>query len=236
MKTIIHRAADRGLTEINWLHSRHSFSFGGYYDASRIHFGMLRVLNDDIVDPGMGFDTHPHQDMEIVTIPLSGILQHTDSTGSFSLIHPGEVQVMTAGKGILHSEYNHSLTENVSFLQIWIFPDKKGLTPRYDQHLFAPELLQNQFYTIISPTCDSGCLALHQEAYFSLGNFNEEKEITYQLHNSNHGIYIFVIEGTVNCGEVSLTKRDAMGISDVNEITIKIEEDTRILLIEVPIS
>lgn len=236
MKTILHRAADRGVTEIDWLHSRHSFSFGGYYDPSRIHFGMLRVLNDDIVDPGKGFDTHPHQDMEIVTIPLSGILQHTDSTGNFSLINPGEVQVMTAGTGIFHSEYNHSLTDNVCFLQIWIFPDKKGLTPRYDQRTFAPELFQNQLHTVVSPSCDSGCLTIHQDAYFSLGNFAEEKEITYQLHNSNNGIYIFVIEGKAVCGVVTLGKRDAICISDINEILITLEKNSSILLIEVPVN
>jgi len=236
MKTIIHRAADRGTTEIDWLHSRHSFSFGGYYDPSRIHFGMLRVLNDDIVDPGKGFDTHPHQDMEIVTIPLSGILQHTDSTGNFSLISPGEVQVMTAGTGIFHSEYNHSLTDNVCFLQIWVFPDKKGLTPRYDQLLFAPELFQNQLHMVVSPSGNSGCLLVHQDAYFYLGNFTEEKNITYEFHNPNNGIYLFMIEGNAVCEDITLGKRDAIGISDVNEISIKIEQNSRILLIEVQVS
>jgi quercetin 2,3-dioxygenase len=236
MKTIVHKATDRGFTEIDWLHSKHSFSFSSYYDPSRIHFGMLRVLNDDIVDPGKGFDTHPHQDMEIVTIPLSGILQHTDSTGNFSLIHPGEVQVMTAGTGIFHSEYNHSLTENVCFLQIWVFPDKKGLTPRYDQRTFAPELFQNQLYTVVSPLSDSDCLAVHQDAYFSIGNFMEGKEITYQIHNPNNGIYLFIIEGKAVCCDVSLEKRDAIGISDKTEISINIEKNSSILLIEVPIN
>lgn len=236
MRTIVHRATDRGTTEIGWLHSKHSFSFGDYYDPARIHFGMLRVLNDDIVDPGQGFDTHPHQDMEIVTIPLTGILQHADSTGNLSLINPGDVQVMTAGTGIFHSEYNHSLTENVCFLQIWVFPDKKGLTPGYNQLNFAPELFQNQMHAVVSPMNISGSLGIHQDAYFSLGNFNEEKEITYLMHNSNNGIYIFLIEGNAVCGEVTLGKRDAIGISEINEISIKIEKTSSVLLIEVPVN
>jgi quercetin 2,3-dioxygenase len=235
MRTIIHRAIDRGNTDIGWLHSRHNFSFGDYYDPSRIHFGMLRVLNDDIVDAGKGFDSHPHQDMEIITIPLSGILQHTDSTGNFSLIYPGEVQVMTAGTGIFHSEYNHSLTDNVSFLQIWIFPDTIGLTPHYDQRSFTPDLFLNQLFTVVSPSCDSGCLTIRQDAYLSLGNFSEDKVITYKLHNSNNGIYIFVIDGIVFCGDTILRKRDAIGISEADDIPIKIDENANILLIEVPV-
>ena len=236
MKTIIHRAADRGLTKIGWLHSQHSFSFGNYYNPARIHFGMLRVINDDIIDLGQGFGTHPHEDMEIITIPLSGILQHTDSTGNFSLISPGEVQVMTAGTGIYHSEFNHSLTEIVSLLQIWVFPNEKGLKPRYDQRSFAPELFHNQLYSFISPNRDSDCLFIHQDAYFSMGNFDEDKEINYKLHNSKNGLYIFVIEGKAVFEDVILEKRDAMGISEIIEITVQIKKNSSILFIEVPVN
>ena len=234
--TVLHKADTRGDADHGWLHSRHTFSFADYYDAERVSFGMLRVLNDDTVAAGMGFGTHPHDNMEIISIPLEGDLEHKDSMGNVSVIRHGDIQVMSAGSGITHSEYNRNKDKQVKFLQIWVFPDKKGLTPRYDQRMFAPELFQNQLHTVVSPLHDSDCLLLNQDAYFSIGNYMVGKEITYQIHNPNNGIYLFIIEGKAVCSDVSLGKRDAIGISDKTEISINIEKNSSILLIEVPIN
>jgi redox-sensitive bicupin YhaK (pirin superfamily) len=236
MKSIFHDSNNSGLTKIDWLYSRHSFSFGEYFDPAKIHFGMLRVLNDDIVKPGQGFGTHPHHDMEIITIPLSGTLQHNDSTGTFSLINPGDVQVMTAGTGIYHSEFNHSLSEDVHFLQIWIFPDKKSLTPGYDQRSFAPELFSNKFHTVVRPDAQDDILKINQNAYLSLGYFTKRSEIEYKLYDSRHGIYIFVIEGKASTSGIELQKRDAAGLSEIDQVILTIEENSHILIIEVPLN
>jgi hypothetical protein len=236
MKTIIHKADSRGHFDYGWLKTYHTFSFSNYYDKERVNFGMLRVLNDDVVAAGQGFGTHPHNDMEIVSIPLSGALAHKDSTGTEKAIVPNEVQVMSAGTGILHSEYNHSKDDETNFLQLWIFPDKKGHQPRYDQKTFNPEERKNKLQFIVTPEKKDGNLWLNQDAYLSLIDIEKNKSVNYKTHTKGNGVYLFLIDGIISVGEETLSKRDGIGIWETDEFSITAKENSRILLIEVPMN
>ena len=220
MKTILHKAAERGHVNLGWLDSNHSFSFGHYYDPEKVHFGALRVLNDDIVNGGGGFGTHPHDNMEIVSIPIKGDLEHRDSTGREAVIRENDVQIMSAGTGIRHSEKNHSDGIPVNFLQIWILPKEKDIQPRYDQKTFKAEDRQNKLLTVVAPDAGSA-VWINQDAWFSLGNFEGGKKEVYPLHKLGNGAYVFVLEGSVKIGDVQLNKRDALGISDTSEFEIE---------------
>jgi quercetin 2,3-dioxygenase len=235
MKTIIHKADTRGHASHGWLNSYHTFSFAGYYDPARIQFGVLRVLNDDTVAGGMGFGTHPHENMEIISIPIAGSLEHRDSMGNIQVIRQGDVQVMSAGTGIQHSEKNYSREEEVRFFQIWVFPDKKNVTPRYDQQFFSSDDKKNKLLTVVSPIgSQDGGVQIHQDAWFSLGNLDKGFEITYSFKNKSNGVYAFIIEGVATINGHRLERRDGMGITGTDSLKIKAEEDCEILLMEVP--
>lgn len=236
MSTTIYYPADkRGYANHGWLEARHSFSFAGYHDPQKIHFGVLRVLNDDIVQPGMGFGKHPHDNMEIITIALEGALEHKDSMGHTQVINPGEVQVMSAGTGVFHSEYNHNKDKTVNILQSWIFPNKRNVEPRYDQVMFAEEGRTNKLQTLVSPmdTDDAG-LKIHQEAWIYRSKLDAGKSVTHNVHTGEHGVYIFVIEGSLKVGDQELGRRDAYGVSDISELTITANSDSDFLVYEVP--
>lgn len=232
MKKIIHRANDRGIQDHGWLKAAHSFSFANYHDPAKMHFGLLRVLNDDIVAPGMGFGTHGHDNMEIVTIPLKGVLAHRDSLGSEGNITPGEVQIMSAGKGIQHSEFNGSSAEEVNLLQIWVFPKERNIEPRYDQRSF--EDAANGFKTVVSPDKSDDAMWINQDAYFTLGNFSAGQKANYKIKHAGNGAYVFLIEGSAEIDDLNLGKRDAVGIYDTEAFDIALTEDAKILVIEVP--
>lgn len=235
MKSIVHKADSRGQANFGWLNSRHTFSFGEYYNPDRVHFGMLRVLNDDIVIGGAGFPTHPHSNMEIVSIPLSGALAHKDSTGNEKVIHTGEVQIMSAGSGLTHSEYNASSTDEVNFLQIWVIPKEKNIKPRYDQREFNSAERKNKVQTVVAPD-DEKALWINQDAWFSLSDLEANQSITYSMKGNDSGLYVFVIEGSIEIGDTALNKRDAIGLSETDKVQIKSSENARILLIEVPMN
>lgn len=234
MKTVLHQADTRGHANHGWLDSYHTFSFAGYHDPSRIHFGALRVLNDDVVKGGTGFGQHPHDNMEIISIPLRGALEHGDNTGGHGIIESGEVQIMSAGSGILHSEKNASKTEDVNFLQIWVFPKERNIQPRYDQKLFSASDRQNKFQTVVSPEKNNGALWINQDAWFSLGKLVAGVSTEYTIHKSGNGVYAFIIEGDVAIGDQKLNKRDGFGVWDVEKIVITAKQDAEVLLIEVP--
>ncbi|HQE11268.1 MAG TPA: pirin family protein [Flavipsychrobacter sp.] len=235
MKTIFHKSAERGHMNFGWLDTYHSFSFGQYYDAKKMHFGALRVLNDDVVKGGNGFGTHPHDNMEIVTIPLVGALEHQDSSGGKGVIHVNDVQLMSAGSGIEHSEYNYHPTEDVNFLQIWIYPKERNIAPRYDQKTFLPEERINKLQYVVAPN-DSSALNAHQDTWISLGNFDKGQQLTYSFHQQNMGLYLMVLEGSVLINDSLLNRRDAIAIADTHSIDINMEESkTQLILIEVPL-
>jgi quercetin 2,3-dioxygenase len=236
MKTIIHRANSRGFADYGWLKARYSFSFGNYFNPERVHFGKLRVLNDDIIDAGMGFGTHPHDNMEIITIPLSGSIAHKDSMGNGSVIHAGEIQYMSAGSGVTHSEFNASETDEANLLQIWIFPDKKNSPPRYSQMKLDEQAMQGQFSLLVSPENQPETISIHQQAWLSLGNFSEGSKTTYSMHADHTGLFLFLIEGKISMGEVTLGPRDAAAISSTSHIELTVKENARILLIEIPLN
>lgn len=229
---ILHKANTRGEANHGWLHSFHTFSFAGYRNDERNNFGNLRVLNDDTVAAGMGFGAHPHDNMEIISIPLSGDLAHKDSIGSQEIIKQGDIQVMSAGTGITHSEYNANSDKEVKFLQIWLFPNKFDVTPRYDQMTF-PEI-RNELVQIISPNQDDAGLWIHQNAWFHLGKVDTGFETIYELKNPENGLYIFIIEGDVTIDDKELNKRDAVGITNAESVSIKANANAEILLMEVP--
>ncbi len=233
---VIHKGNTRGHAYHGWLDSHHTFSFARYYNPERMGFGMLRVINDDIVAPGMGFGTHPHDNMEIISIPLAGALEHKDSTGTREVIHTGDVQIMSAGSGLSHSEYNHSKTEQVNFLQIWVLPKEYDIKPRYEQKTFSEEDRQNKFQTVVSPEKDNGSIWINQDAWFSLGNLNTGTELSYTLHKQGQGVYVFVLEGDVEVDGEKLSRRDGMGIWDTNSVNFKATADAKLLLMEVPMS
>ena len=237
MKTVIHRASSRGRADHGWLKSHHSFSFASYHNPKRMGFGLLRVLNDDQVATSQGFGTHPHQNMEIVSIPLSGALQHKDSEGNEGIIKHGEVQLMSAGTGVFHSEYNASKQEDVKFLQIWVFPEKQNITPRYDQKQFDVAKRKNQWQTVVSPMDKSQeGVKINQQAWFSMTDLDQNKEIEYSSKNPNTGIYLFLLEGELKVANEQLTSRDAIGLEDVSSIRIKAEKASQVLAIEVPLT
>ncbi|WP_185140174.1 pirin family protein [Reichenbachiella versicolor] len=236
MNKVIHKANTRGHANHGWLDSHHSFSFANYHNPERMNFGVLRVLNDDKVDPGMGFGKHPHDNMEIISIPLEGDLEHKDSMGNTTIIKEGDVQVMSAGTGIFHSEYNKSKDRDVKFLQIWVFPNKKNVEPRYDQISIREIEKQNQFYQVLSPNADDDGVWVHQDAWFSLGKFENGTADKYQIKKSGNGVYAFVLEGEVEIAGEQLSKRDGMGIWDAESIEVKASEDARVLLMDVPMS
>lgn len=235
MKKVIHRAGTRGYADHGWLKSFHTFSFAGYYDPERVHFGLLRVLNDDVVEGGRGFGRHPHDNMEIVSIPLSGALHHQDSTGRDKVINTNDVQIMSAGRGIAHSEFNDSHTDAVNFLQIWVFPKEKNIEPRYDQKNFAPEGRKNKFQVVVSPE-DAEAVWINQDAYFSLGKLDKGVALDYKVRKDGNGVYAFVISGEVKINEDTLQRRDAVGISDTDQLHVEATDDAEVLLIEVPMN
>ncbi|MCX6319631.1 MAG: pirin family protein [Bacteroidetes bacterium] len=236
MKSIIHKAGTRGHANHGWLDSYHTFSFSGYHDPERIHFGALRVLNDDTVAAGMGFGTHPHDNMEIISIPTSGDLEHRDSMGNIQVIREGDVQVMSAGTGIQHSEKNKNRDQEVKFFQIWVFPNQTNVTPRYAQQFFSAEEKHNQLRTVVSPIGSSdGGVQLHQDAWFSLGNLDKDLTLSYTLKNPDNGVYAFVIEGDVIINEVALNRRDGLGITETDTLNITAATEATLLLMEVPL-
>lgn len=234
MQTHLHKAKDRGHANHGWLNAHHSFSFASYYDPHKISFGALRVLNDDTIEAGMGFGTHPHDNMEIITIPLEGAVKHADNTGQSEVISVGEVQVMSAGTGIEHSEFNASQTDPLKLLQIWIFPDEKNLKPDYAQHRFNTGDFTNQLKVIVGGRKVKGPLIIHQNAVLSMGKFEKGLSFEYQLSDFNNGVYLFLIDGKLSIGENHLSKRDALGMWDLKAFTGSIEEDAHILILEVP--
>lgn len=235
MKNIIHKSETRGNVNHGWLNAKHSFSFGQWYNPERVHFGLLRVLNDDIVKAGFGFGKHPHDNMEIITIPLSGALEHKDSTGGHGVIKKYDVQVMSAGSGIEHSEFNHSKIEDVNLFQIWIFTNQKNVAPRYDQKTFLPEERQNKFQTVVKPYGNDG-LWIYQNAYISLGNFDANASTIYNINSKGNGVYIMVVEGEIEIDGNVLSRRDSIGIWDTDAVTILTKTKTELLVIEVPMN
>jgi len=233
--TILHKSESRGDADHGWLHSRHTFSFANYYDPERVNFGALRVLNDDYVAAGKGFGTHPHDNMEIISIPLEGDLEHKDSMGNVSVINHGDVQVMSAGTGITHSEYNKNKDKPVKFLQIWVFPNKDKVQPRYDQITLDSDRRHNKFQQIVSPGADDEGVWIHQDAWFHLGKFDKDFSIDYTLKKSGNGVYAFIIKGDVTIDETSLNERDGFGIWNTDKISIRSDSpDAEVLLMEVP--
>ncbi|MGB5377336.1 pirin family protein [Muriicola sp.] len=234
MQKIIHRASSRGQADHGWLKSYHTFSFANYYDPSRMNFGVLRVLNDDEVAPGMGFGKHPHRNMEIISIPLEGDLEHSDSMGNTAVIREGDIQTMSAGTGVSHSERNKNRDQKVKFLQIWVLPNKVNVTPRYDQITLEKDKLKDQFLQIISPDPGDDGIWIHQQAWFHLGEFSEGNSVSYTLKNKENGLYVFLLEGTCQVGDEILNRRDGLGIWEADTVTFEINASSKILLMEVP--
>ena len=234
MKSVLHKAASRGHADHGWLNSWHSFSFAGYHDPQRMNFGALRVLNDDTVAAGMGFGKHPHDNMEIISIPLEGDLEHQDNTGTKAIIRKGDVQIMSAGTGIAHSEKNANAHEAVKFLQIWVIPNKRNVAPRYDQKTFTAEDSKNVLLTVVSPVGAGEGVQIHQDAWFSLGKLDAGVEVTYDLKKKGNGVYIFVLEGQLSVNDTVLERRDGLGLWELESLTIKAATDSEVLLMEVP--
>jgi redox-sensitive bicupin YhaK (pirin superfamily) len=237
MKTIIHSATKRGIANHGWLKSAHSFSFANFYDPTKMGFGLLRVLNDDFVEGGMGFGTHPHDNMEIISIALEGELEHQDSMGNKAVIKPGEVQIMSAGTGIKHSEKNKSSKQPVKFLQIWVMPKKRNIAPRYDQQFFDPKERLNALQTVVSPdnTVEKG-VKINQDAWFSLSDLESGKSVSYEIKKKGNGVYLFVLEGQIEIAGKKLGKRDAIGISESESFEIMSFKNSNVLLMEVPMN
>lgn len=232
--TILHKASTRGFADHGWLKSRHTFSFADYYNPKRMNFGALRVLNDDQIDGGTGFGTHPHDNMEIISIPLEGALEHKDSMGNVAVIKSGDIQVMSAGTGIKHSEYNKNKDLIGKFLQIWIIPNKENVTPRYDQITLKAEDRKNKLQQIISPNPKDEGVWIHQNAWFHLGKLDKGISLDYELKKSGNGIYAFVINGNVTVNGTELNERDGFGIWNIEKINIFADRNAEILLMEVP--
>ncbi len=235
-KAVLHKADTRGNANHGWLHSRHTFSFANYYNPERIHFGALRVLNDDIVSGGEGFEMHPHDNMEIISIPLEGDLEHKDNMGNQTVIRKGDVQVMSAGKGVFHSEYNKNPDKDVNFLQIWVFTNKKNVEPRYDQVSIKDLEKENSFYQILSPNQNDQGVWIYQDAWFYLGDFKAGNSQVYNINKEGNGLYVFLLEGQIDVDGQLLDKRDGYGIWETNNVKIKATKDARILLMEVPMT
>ena len=232
---ISHPAESRGLANHGWLKSRHTFSFADYYNPSRMGFGALRVINDDSVDAGMGFGTHPHRDMEIISIPLEGSLQHKDSEGNTAVIRKGEVQIMSAGTGIAHSEKNNSEEDGVKFLQIWVMPEKLGIKPRYEQKAFPESDRKNRLAVVVSPDGREGSVSINQQAFFSLANLDQGKSVKYKQLRQGNGVYIFVIKGSIEVEGQTLYLRDGLAVEKFETLNLAATADSEILLMEVPV-
>ena len=235
MKKILHKSETRGDANHGWLHSKHTFSFANYYDPQRMNFGVLRVLNDDKVSGGMGFGTHPHQNMEIISIPLSGDLEHQDSMGNTTVIKEGDIQVMSAGTGVQHSEYNKNKDEEVRFLQIWVIPHTQNVEPRYDQITLKKEDRKNKLQQVLSPNKEDAGVWIHQDAWFNMVDLDADKAVTYDFNLASNGLYLFVLEGSVEVAGEKLERRDGLGIFDTQSITLKASEQASVLLMEVPL-
>lgn len=236
MKTVFHSSESRGYANHQWLEAKHSFSFANWYAPDRINFGALRVLNDDIIAPSMGFGTHPHNNMEIITIPLLGDLEHKDSMGNVELIKEGEIQVMSAGSGVQHSEYNKNADRDINLLQIWIFPNKKNVSPRYDQKTISDLYVQNEFFQILSPDPNEQGVWIHQNSWFHMLYTDTSVQKKYSLKNPSNGVYVFVIAGTASIDNQILSDRDALGVWETECIFIEAKPNSKILLIEVPMN
>jgi len=239
MKTVIHRASERGFANHGWLQANHSFSFANYYNPEKVHFGALRVLNDDVIAPKMGFGTHPHNNMEIITIPLKGVLKHRDNMhDKWQSVLPGEVQVMSAGTGVQHSEINGSADEHLSLFQIWVMPNKQSVQPRYDQKTFDESGRKNKLQTLVTSIDEDfeGSLKIHQDAVLSRIDLDKDQVFNYQLKSENHGVYVMTIHGNVSIDGKNLETRDAVGVSETNSFEIKANEDSALLFIEVPMN
>lgn len=234
MKTVLHKANTRGHANHGWLDTNHTFSFANYYNPERMHFGVLRVLNDDTVAPGRGFNTHPHDNMEIISIPLEGDLEHKDSMGNVAVIRNGDVQVMSAGTGIYHSEYNKNADKQVRFLQIWMFPNMRNVQPRYDQISLREQNMKNRLVQILSPDPHDDGVWVHQGSWFHMGELDKGFKTTYQLKDPHNGVYAFVIEGDVTIEGQELNRRDGFGVWDTDKIAIQADSNSKLLLMEVP--
>ncbi|MEM6687488.1 MAG: pirin family protein [Bacteroidota bacterium] len=237
MNTVLHKANTRGNANHGWLQSKHTFSFANYHNPERMNFGVLRVLNDDIVSESMGFGTHPHRDMEIISIPLEGDLLHKDDIGNVAVIKSGDIQVMSAGTGVTHSEYNNNPDRPVEFLQIWVFPDKRGVKPRYDQITMNVNDRKNKFQQVVSPNPEDAGVWIHQKAWFSMTSLDKGKELKYNLNDAqNNGVYAFIIDGKATINGQTLEKRDGFGIWNTNELEISADSNAEILLMEIPMN
>jgi len=236
MKSVLHKANTRGHANHGWLNSHHSFSFANYYNPERMNFGVLRVLNDDVVAGGKGFGKHPHDNMEIISIPLSGDLEHKDSMGNTTTIKQGDVQVMSAGTGVTHSEYNKNSDQEVRFLQIWVFPNKKNVSPRYDQITLNDQDMNNQFHQILSPNPDDEGVWVNQNAWFHMGKLEAGFQSDYTFKGNGNGVYAFVLEGEVTIDGQALSKRDGFGVWDTDRISVTANSEAKVLLMEVPMS
>lgn len=236
-QTVLHKANTRGHANHGWLNSYHTFSFANYYNPERMHFGVLRVLNDDTVEAGMGFGTHPHENMEIISIPLEGDLEHRDSMGNIAVIKKGDIQIMSAGTGIMHSEYNRNKDRLTKFLQIWIFPNKKNVAPRYDQITLNSSDRKNKLQQVLSPDPNDEGVWIHQDAWFHLGDFDKDVTSTYTLKKPGNGVYSFVLNGEFTIDGTKLSARDGLGIWDTSEIKLTADsQNAEILLMEVPMA
>lgn len=237
MEKVIHPAHSRGKAQYGWLNANYSFSFANFYNPEKVQFGLLRVLNDDFVQSGMGFGTHPHKNMEIISIPLKGEIKHKDSMGHTKVVKAGEVQVMSAGTGVEHSEFNSS-AEELNMLQIWIMPEKNGVEPRYDQKDFTELLEKSELINIVSPATDASknSLFINQQAYMHLGDLQTGRKIEYELKSKSHGVYVFLIEGEADVEDTVLKERDAVGIWKTDKITLEFKKPSKVLLIEVPMN
>ena len=234
MNKVFHSAETRGYADHGWLNANYSFSFASYYDPNRMNFGALRVLNDDTISPGKGFGKHSHDNMEIITIPLKGDLEHKDSLGNIGAINEGEIQVMSAGTGIYHSEYNKNSDKFINLLQLWVMPKKQDVKPRYDQRSFKGLKKKNSIYQVLSPYPEDEGMWIHQDAWIHIGDFEEVTSIDYTLKKKGNGVYIFVIEGIFKVANEKLEKRDALGVWNMESITFEAQSKSQVLLIEVP--
>ena len=235
MNSVVHKANTRGHADHGWLKANHSFSFANYYNPERMNFGVIRVLNDDSIAPERGFGTHPHDNMEIITIPLEGDLKHQDNMGNGTVIKNGDIQVMSAGTGITHSEFNANSDSHCKLLQIWLFPNKKNVTPRYDQIAISSMAKKNKLYQILSPNKDDQGVWIHQNAWFHIGKYDSKSKDEYTLKNKENGIYFFVIDGEITINDQQLSERDGMGLWDISQINFVAEARSRVLVMEVPL-
>ncbi|MEH6536097.1 MAG: pirin family protein [Psychroserpens sp.] len=238
MKTIVDKSDTRGVANHGWLKSYHTFSFASYQNAERMNFGALRVLNDDLVKPKMGFGTHPHQNMEIISIPLKGALSHKDNMGNKRAIEVGEVQVMSAGTGLTHSEFNDSKTDAVNFLQLWITPEEMSVEPNYEQRVFSSEGKKNQLQTVVAPKdkIEGDALPISQQAYIYRTHLDADMAIDINMKSEDNGLYIFVVDGEVEVANNTLGKRDAIGVSETEHIEIKSNSNSELVIVEVPMN